>query len=66
LSRTVLQDGARALQSRTLNKQMIFEKIPSLFAFLASVSRMRRAVLICRFMQTLRRKMKVKNIPGAR
>jgi len=44
---------------------MIFEKIPSLFAFLASVSRMKCAVLFCRFMQTLRRKMKIKNIPGA-
>jgi hypothetical protein len=60
-----LQDGARALQSRTLNKQMIYEKIPSLFAFLASVPRMKRAVVLCLFMQALRSKNEMKNIPGA-
>jgi hypothetical protein len=55
----------RALQSRTLDKQTISEKIPSLFAFLASASRMKRAALICRFMQTSLTKMKMKNIPRA-
>jgi hypothetical protein len=64
LSRTYFLNGTRALQSRILNKQTIPEKIPSLFAFLASVSRMRRADFVCTFMQTLRAKMKMKYIPG--
>jgi hypothetical protein len=59
-----LRDGARAFQSRTFNKQTISEKIPSLFAFLARVPRMRHTVFVCRFMQMLRTKMKMKNIPG--
>jgi hypothetical protein len=64
LSRTDLRDGARALQSHALNKQMISEKIPSLFAFLARVPRMRHTVFVCRFMQMLRTKMKMKIFPG--
>jgi hypothetical protein len=60
-----LRDGARAFQSRTFNKQTIPEKIPSLFAFLARVSRMKHADFVCTFMQKLRAKMKIKNIPGS-
>jgi hypothetical protein len=58
-------DRRRALQSRTLNKQTISEKIPSLFAFLASALCMKSAVLTCGFIQTSCEKMKMKNIPGA-
>jgi hypothetical protein len=36
-----------------------------LFAFLASVLRMMRAVSVCRYMQTSREKIEMKNIPGA-
>jgi len=43
---------------------MTTEKIPSLFAFLVSSPRMKRAVLICIFMQNIARKTNLKNIPG--
>jgi hypothetical protein len=64
LSRADFPDGTRALQSRILNKQILSEKIPSLFAFLARVSRMMRAIFVCRFVQTSPEKIKIKNIPG--
>jgi hypothetical protein len=65
LRRADFDDGMRALKSHTLNKHSSSGKIPSLFAFLASASRMKRAVFVCRNMQASRAKFKMKNIPGA-
>jgi hypothetical protein len=65
LSHADFRDGARALQSRIPNKQTISEKIPSLFAFLARVSRMMRAIIGRKILQISPEKMEMKNIPGA-
>jgi hypothetical protein len=65
LSHADFRDGARALQSRIPDKQTISEKIPSLFAFLARVSRMMRAIIGRKILQISPEKMEMKNIPGA-
>jgi len=65
LSHADFRDGARALQSRIPNKQTISGKIPSLFAFLARVSRMMRALIGRKILQISPEKMEMKNIPGA-